>query len=106
MHYTLIRNGEYRRSEIRGINAHNERLKEDYRNPDIDISRSILNIHYKKATGRYTEMLDRLVTTKKVSTRGLKDDAVLFDEFLLDVNSRYFEENGGYEFAKQFYADA
>ena len=102
--YTLFRNGEYRRSEIRGINAHNERLKEEYRNPDINPSRSELNVHFRQPSGLYTAVLDQLVSEKKVSTRGLKDDAILFCEFLLDVNSRYFEDHGGYEFAKDFYA--
>ena len=103
--YFLIRNGEYRRSEIRGINAHNERLKDVYRNTDIDQSRNGFNIHFKQPDELYTEVLDCLVTEKKVSTRGLKGDAVLFCEFLADVNSRYFEEHGGYEFAKKFYED-
>ena len=79
--YTLIRNGEYRRSEIRGINAHNERLKEEYRNPDINPSRSELNVHFRQPSGLYTAVLDQLVSEKKVSTRGLKDDAILFANF-------------------------
>lgn len=29
--YFVIRNGAYTRGEIRGINAHNERLKDEYR---------------------------------------------------------------------------
>ena len=41
-----------------------------------------------------------------ISTRGLKKDAVHFCELLFDVNSAYFHNHGGYEFAKQFYADA
>ena len=106
MNYTLIRNGEYRRSEIRGINAHNERLKEAYRNPDIDTTRSILNIHFKTPSGLYAEMLDHLIDEKRVSTRNLKGDAILFNELLLDVNSRYYEERGGYDFAQKFFADA
>lgn len=106
VNFTVVRNGEYRRSEIRGINAHNERLKEVYRNPDIDPSRSELNLHFKKPNGLYTAVLDRLIFEKKVSIRGLKDDAILFCEFLLDVNTGYFEDRGGYEFAKGFYEEA
>ncbi len=33
-------------------------------------------------------------------------DAKVFDEMILDVNTDYFEEHGGYEFAKEFYAEA
>ena len=41
-----------------------------------------------------------------ISTRGLKADAEKFGELIFDVNSAYFFNHGGYEFAKQFYADA
>ena len=40
-----------------------------------------------------------------VSTRGLKPDAYVFDELVFDVNTDYFETHGGYEYAKQFYAE-
>ncbi len=42
----------------------------------------------------------------EISTRGLKQDAVHFGELVFDVNSAYFFNHGGYEFAKQFYAEA
>ena len=41
-----------------------------------------------------------------ISTRGLKAGAEKFGELIFDVNSAYFFNHGGYEFAKQFYADA
>ena len=41
-----------------------------------------------------------------ISTRGLKADAETFGELIFDVNSAYFYNHGGYEFAKQFYSDA
>jgi hypothetical protein len=43
---------------------------------------------------------------KLISTRGLKEDANLYGELIFDVNSAYFHNHGGYEFAKQFYEDA
>ena len=36
----------------------------------------------------------------------LKPDATHYCELVFDVNSAYFDNHGGYEFAKQFYADA
>lgn len=104
--YAVVRNGAYRRSEIHGINDHNERRKESYRNADIVPDRSCYNIHYKSPEKSYTEILDSLLAEKKVSTRGLKGDAILFDELLLDINSQYFEERGGYEYASEFYGVA
>ena len=41
-----------------------------------------------------------------ISARGLKADAEKFGELIFDVNSAYFFNHGGYEFAKQFYTDA
>ena len=41
-----------------------------------------------------------------ISTRGLKSDANLYGELIFDVNSAYFYNHGGYEFAKRFYEDA
>ena len=38
--------------------------------------------------------------------RGLKADAKVFDELVFDVNTAYFEENGGYDFSKKFYEEA
>ena len=35
-----------------------------------------------------------------------KPDATHYCELIFDVNSAYFDNHGGYEFAKQFYADA
>jgi len=36
----------------------------------------------------------------------LKADAKIVDEFIFDVNTDYFEKNGGYDYAKKFYEDA
>ena len=33
-------------------------------------------------------------------------NALKYGELLFDVNSAYFHNHGGYEYAKQFYADA
>ena len=51
-------------------------------------------------------MFDQLKGDGVISTRGLKDDAVHYGELLFDVNSAYFHNHGGYEFAKKFYEDA
>ena len=53
----------------------------------------------------YAQQFDRMVEDGVVSTRGLKPDAYVFDELVFDVNTDYFESHGGYEYAKQFYAE-
>ena len=53
-----------------------------------------------------TQILFELINSKQVSLRGLRDNAKLFDELIFDINSDYFEKQGGYEFAKEFYEKA
>ena len=60
----------------------------------------------KKPTDSYAAMFDQMIADGVISTRGLKADAVKYGELLFDVNSAYFHNHGGYEYAKQFYADA
>ena len=64
-----------------------------------------MNVHFKAPTADYAEMFEHLESEKVISTRGLKPDAVKYGELVFDVNSAYFYNHGGYEFAKRFYAD-
>ena len=93
-------------TKIGNAQRHNEREKESYTNPDIVPDRSAFNIHFKTPTEDYEKMFAQMEADKVISTRGLKDDANLYGELIFDVNSAYFHNHGGYEFAKQFYADA
>lgn len=72
---------------------HNERKNNIYSNPDIVQERSELNIHFKTYDGTYTQMFERLLAKKPISTRGLKKDADVFEEMVFDVNTVYFEEH-------------
>ena len=103
---TLARNRDLSAASVAHAQAHNERDADVYSNPDIVTASSRFNIHYKKPDGSYQEVFDRLEREQIISTRGLKKDAVHFCELLFDVNSAYFHNHGGYEFAKRFYADA
>jgi len=93
-------------TKIGNAQRHNEREKESYTNPDIVQERSVFNIHFKTPTEDYEKIFAQMEADKVISTRGLKDDANLYGELIFDVNSAYFHNHGGYEFAKQFYADA
>ena len=65
------------------------------------------NVHFKKPfVPTYMEQLKQMETDGMVSLRGLRKDATLFNEIVIDVNTMYFERNGGYEYAKQFYEEA
>ena len=104
---TVARNQDIETADsLAKVQEHNEREKDGYSNQDIVPECSALNIHFKKPTAGYEEMFTQMEQNKVISTRGLKADAVKYGELVFDVNSAYFYNHGGYEFAKQFYADA
>ena len=86
---------------------HNERKNESYANLNVDTKRIVFNIHFKD-TGAltYNEYFQKLIDEGQISTRGQKAGATIFNELVIDVNTRYFEHRGGYEYAKQFYKEA
>lgn len=103
---TTVRNQPRTESNIADAEAHNERQKACHRNEDIVPERSHLNIHFKTPSGSYQEMFRQMEQDGTISTRGLKQEAVHYGELVFDVNSAYFHNHGGYEFAQAFYAEA
>lgn len=93
-------------TKIANVQRHNEREKESYVNPDIVTEMTPFNVHYKKPNDTYENIFNKMVEDKIISTRGLKADAKKYGELIFDVNSAYFFNHGGYEFAKKFYEDA
>ena len=104
---TVARNQDIETADdLAKVQEHNEREKDSYSNQDIVPERSSLNIHFKEPTAGYEKMFTQMEQEKVISTRGLKADAVKYGELVFDVNSAYFYNHGGYEFAEEFYAEA
>lgn len=111
-HKTVVRNEAYQASSFNTRERHNERKNESYFNGDIELDRAHLNVHFHQNfndTGTpetYEETFNRLLAEKKIVKHGTKADAKLFCEMVFDVNTAYFENNGGYEYAKKFFEEA
>ena len=98
---------KYTSSDVSKAERHNERKNETYENMNVVAERIPYNVHFKEPTSpTYMEQLKQMEQDGKVSLRGLRKDATLFNEIVIDVNTMYFERNGGYEYAKQFYEEA
>ena len=105
--YSVARVVTHTQSTIGKCERHNERKNESYANMNVDTARCDMNVHFKGCGNlTYNEQLNKLIAEKRVCMRGLKADAKVFDEMIFDVNTDYFEKHGGYEFAKEFYAEA
>ena len=97
---------QYKSSDIGAAERHNERKNTDYENINVVPERIGMNVHYRSPTGSYMDIFREMEANGTISTRGLRQDATLFDEIIIDVNTMYFERNGGYEYAKKFYEEA
>ena len=105
--YSVARVKTRTQESVGKFERHIERKNEHYANMNVDLQRVPMNISFRDCGElTYNEMLQKLVDEGKVSMRGLKKDAKVYDELIFDINSEYFEEHGGYEFAKAFYEDA
>lgn len=103
---TVVRNQSYQKGGIGIRERHNERKNESYSNPDIVPQRTHMNMQFCRCEGTYTQALDRMIAEGTVSTRGLKADAKVFGEMVFDVNTPYFDDRGGYDYATDFFYDA
>lgn len=95
------------RATVGKFERHIERKNDSYENMNVDLSRTPMNVSF-KSCGKltYNEHLDKMIAAGMVSLKGLKPDATVFDEMIMDVNTDYFEQNGGYEYACRFYEEA
>ena len=110
--YTVVRNQGYSRGGFSIRERHNERKNESYYNGDICAEREHLNINFLRRLHTdgtpftYQNSYDKMIAEGTIVERGLKKDAKVFAELVLDVNTDYFEQNGGYDFAVKFYEEA
>ena len=105
--YTVARVKTYTASSVGKAERHNERKNESYANMNVELSRSSMNVHFKDCGDlTYNQTLQQKLDAGELSLRGLRQDAKIFDEMIVDVNTQYFEERGGYAFAKRFYEEA
>ena len=95
------------RATVGKFERHIERKNDSYENMNVDLSRTPMNVSFKSCGElTYNEHLDKMIGAGMVSLKGLKPDATVFDEMIMDVNTDYFEQNGGYEYACRFYEEA
>ena len=101
------RDGGAERESPDAVGTENEQHPQSSGGSDYDRADLQVNVHFKTPTApTYMEQLKQMETDGLVSLRGLRKDATIFNEIVIDVNTMYFERNGGYEYAKQFYEEA
>lgn len=105
-HFSVARVVTHTKENISKFERHDERKNATYSNTNIVAERTPMNIYFKRYDSTLNQKFDEMVKNGQISTRGLKANAKIYNELVFDVNSLYFEQNGGYEFAKRFYEKA
>lgn len=116
MSYAVIHMQKIKMGGTRGIQNHNERLKESHTNPDIDYSKTHLNkdlhqkdlekTYYNRIRDRIKELdLPKAVRKDAVTMCGFicTSDREYFDKLTQSEQDRFFKES--YEFLKNRYGE-
>ena len=98
--YGILRFAKYKGPEIGRIEAHNERTKETYAsNPDVDKSRSHLNIHLITPKQSYRAEAERQIAEAGCRTRS---DSVRVVEALITASPEFFKGKKSAEVREYF----
>ena len=88
--YGILRFAKYKGPEIGNIEAHNERTKETYAsNPDVDLSRSKLNIHLIEPRDKYRAQAE--VRIKECQCPRVCSNSIRVVETLITASPEFFE---------------
>ena len=85
-----------------GIGNHNQRKTKNHSNPDIDTSLSELNYDLVNRTDNYKKDIENFINENKTTTRAIRKDAVLVNEWIITSDRKFFE-NLSDEDTKEFF---
>ena len=88
-----------------GIGNHNQRKTKNHSNPDIDTSLSELNYDLVNRTDNYKKDIENFINENKSTTRAVRKDAVLINEWIITSDRKFFE-NLSDEDTKEFFITA
>lgn len=88
-----------------GIGNHNQRKTKNHSNPDIDTSLSNLNYDLVNRTDNYKKDIENFINENKSTTRAIRKDAVLVNEWIITSDRKFFE-NLSYEDTEGFFIAA
>lgn len=74
-----------------GIGNHNQRKTENHSNKDIDITKSDLNYDLVNLTENYKTDIENFINKNKSSSRALRKDAVLINEWIVTSDKKFFK---------------
>ena len=91
--YSVARVVTYTKQSISKAERHNERKNQSYSNMNVDLEQTKNNVYYKTCDKTYNERLKELIDENKVSLRGLKDNAKIFETILKNTEDTILQRD-------------
>lgn len=85
-----------------GCGNHNLRLTKGHSNPDIDVELSYLNYDLIGVTNSYKVDIENYINENKSSSRAIRKDAVLINEWIITSDKTFFDKLSSEETKKYF----
>lgn len=88
----VARMAKMKTGNLGGIQRHNQRETDNHSNKDIDVTRSHLNYDLvNPATINYQKRVKEIIDSQRTSTRAVRKDAVLVNEWIITSDKEFFE---------------
>ena len=113
MSHIVARMQKMKAANLGGAYRHNERIFENHSNKDIDPDKSYLNYELTDRDREisYKSQIEDYINENKVSSRAIRKDAVLCDEWIITSDKAFFEKLNPeetrefFETAKSYFAE-
>jgi len=94
-----------------GLGNHTQRKTDNHSNKDIDVSRSYLNYDLVNRTDNYKTDIQQFINDNKSSSRAVRKDAVLINEWIITSDNQFFKDKDDkeikdfFEQSKDYFAE-
>ena len=111
MSFAVARMQKVKSGNLVGVGNHNQRNTDNHSNKDIDVERSHLNYDLVNRTENYKRDIEQFINDNKSSSRAVRKDAVLINEWIITSDNLFFKDKDDKEIkdffdtAKSYFAD-
>ncbi len=111
MSFVVARMQKMKAGNLVGMGNHNQRLTGNHSNKEIDTERSYLNYDLVNRTENYKRDIEQFINDNKSSSRAVRKDAVLINEWIITSDNQFFKDKDDKEIkdffdtAKSYFAD-
>lgn len=111
MSFAVARMQKVKSGNLVGVGNHNQRNTDNHSNKDIDVERSHLNYDLVNRTENYKRDIEQFINDNKSSSRAVRKDAVLINEWIITSDNPFFKDKDDKEIkdffdtAKSYFAD-